>query len=108
MEADLVAQRCALFCLSRRHPEWTYAELAAHVGRSESWVNKWLARLKHVTTPDLMLFQSRSHARHTPSPSIPQPVVERMLALRDEPPDHLRRVPGPHTILALFQRDPEA
>jgi len=26
MEADLVAQRCALFCLSRRHPEWTYAE----------------------------------------------------------------------------------
>jgi hypothetical protein len=23
MEADLVAQRCALFCLSRRHPEWS-------------------------------------------------------------------------------------
>ena len=46
MEADLVAQRCALFCLSRRHPEWTYAELAAHVGRWESWVNTWVARLK--------------------------------------------------------------
>ncbi len=108
MEADLVAQRCALFWLSRRHPEWTYAELAAHVGRSESWVNKWLARLKHATTPDLTLFQSRSHARHTPSPSIPQPVVERILALRDEPPDHLRRVPGPRTLLALLHRDPEA
>jgi hypothetical protein len=34
MEADLVAQRCALFHLSRHHPEWTYAELAATVGRS--------------------------------------------------------------------------
>jgi hypothetical protein len=47
-------------------------------------------------------------ARHTPSPSIPQPVVERILALRDEPPAHLRRVPGPRTLLALLHRDPEA
>jgi hypothetical protein len=108
MEAVLVAQRAALFWLSRSHPNWTYAELAAQVGRSESWVNKWLARLKPVTIPDLSLFQSRSHARHTPPPSTPQPVVERILALRDEPPDHLRRVPGPRTILALLQRDPEA
>jgi hypothetical protein len=35
-------------------------------------------------------------------------VVERILALRDEPPDHLRRVPGPRTILAFLHRDPEA
>src|SRR5690349_11361677 len=102
MEADLVAQRCALFSLSRRHPEWTYAELAAHVGRSESWVNKWVARWKHATTSDLTLFQSRSHARHTPTPSTPQPVVERILAVRDEPPDHLRRVPGPRTRLSFL------
>jgi hypothetical protein len=34
--------------------------------------------------------------------------VERILELRDEPPDHLRRVPGPRTLLALLQRDPEA
>jgi Homeodomain-like domain len=108
MEADLVAQRCALFHLSRRHPEWTYAELAATVGRSESWVNKWLARFKQATSTDLSLFHSRSHARHTPPPSTPQPVVERILELRDDPPDHLRRVPGPRTLLALLQRDPEA
>jgi hypothetical protein len=108
MEADLVAQRCALFYLSRRHPDWTYAELAAHVGRSESWVNKWLARFKQVTTTDLSLFQSRSHARHTPPPTTSPLVVERILALRDEPPDHLRRVPGPRTILAFLHRDPEA
>jgi hypothetical protein len=35
-------------------------------------------------------------------------VVERILALRDEPPDHMRRVPGPRTLLALLHRDPEA
>ena len=73
-----------------------------------SWVKKWLARLKHATTPDLALFHSRSHARHTPPPSTPQPVVERILALRDDPPDHLRRVPGQRTILAFLHRDPEA
>src|ERR1051326_2898905 len=108
MEADLVAQRCTLFWLSRRHPEWTNAELAATVGRSESWTKKWLARFKHATIPDLTLFQSRSHARHMPPSSTAQPVVERILALRDEPPDHLRRVPGPRTRLSLLQRDPEA
>src|SRR5262249_43512536 len=52
--------------------------------------------------PDLALFPSRSHARHTPSPPTPQPVVARILALGDEPPDHLRRVPGPRTILAVL------
>jgi Homeodomain-like domain len=108
MEADLVAQRCALFYLSHRHPDWTYAELAEKVGRSESWVNKWLARFKQATAADLSLFQSRSHARHTPPPTTPPPVVDRILALRDEPPAHLRRVPGPRTILAFLQRDPEA
>jgi transposase InsO family protein len=108
MEADLVAQRAALFCLSRQHPEWTYPDLAAAVGRSESWVKKWLARLKHTTTADLMRFQSRSHARHTPSPSTPQPVVERILSIRDDPPNHLRRVPGPRTIVYFLHQDPEA
>lgn len=108
MEATWFAQRTALFCLSRAHPDWTYAELAATVGRSESWTKKWLARLKHATATDLTLFQSRSHARHTPSPSTPQPIVERILALRDDPPNHLRRVPGQRTLLYCLHRDPQA
>lgn len=108
MEADLVAQRATLFCLARQHPDWSYPTLAAAVGRSESWVKKWLARFKHATTPDLTLFQSRSHARRTPPPSTPQPVVERILSIRDEPPDHLRRVPGPRTILSFLHKDAEA
>jgi transposase InsO family protein len=108
MEADWVAQRAALFYLSRQHPDWTYPDLAAAVGRSESWVKKWLARFKQATTSDLTLFQSRSRAHHTPPPSTPQPVIERILSLRDEPPDHLRRVPGPRTILYFLLQDAEA
>jgi hypothetical protein len=64
--------------------------------------------LKQATTTDPTLYHARSHARHTPPPSTPRLVVERILALRDEPPAHLRRVPGPRTILAFLQHDPEA
>lgn len=67
MEADLVAQRYALFCLSRRHPEWTYGELAATIGHSESWGNKWLVRFKRATSTYLSLFQS------PPTPVTPHP-----------------------------------
>lgn len=108
MEAIWFARRAALHCLSQEHPEWTYAHLAATIGGSESFVKKWLARFKHATITDWTLYQSRSHARHTPPPSTPQPVIERILALRDEPPDHLRRVPGPRTILSFLHRDPDA
>lgn len=108
MEAIWFARRAALHCLAQQHPDWTHADLAAAVGASESWVKKWLARLKHAATPDPTLYHARSHARYTPPPSTPSPVVERILALRDAPPAHLRRVPGPRTILFFLQRDPEA
>ena len=44
MEALWFAQRAALRCLSRQHPDWSQEELAAEIGRSRSWVAKWLAR----------------------------------------------------------------
>src|SRR5215469_10002280 len=108
MEAIWFARRAALHCLSHQHPDWTNADLAAAVGGSESFVKKWLARLKQATTTDPMLYHARSPARHTPPPRAPRPVVERILALRDEPPAHLRRVPGPRTILAFLHHDPAA
>jgi transposase InsO family protein len=108
MHATWFARRITLHCLSQQHPDWTYAHLAAMVGSSESWVKKWLARFKHATSTDWTLYQSRSPARHTPPPTTPQPVIERILALRDEPPAHLRRVPGPRTILAFLHHDPDA
>jgi transposase InsO family protein len=108
MYATWFARRATLHCLSQQHPDWTYAHLAAMVGGSEGWVKKWLARFKHATATDWTLYQSRSHARHTPPPTTPQPVIERILAIRDEPPAHLRRVPGPRTILAFLHHDPDA
>jgi hypothetical protein len=108
MEAIWFARRAALHCLSQQHPDWSNADLAAAVGASGSFVKKWLNRLKRATTMDPTLYQARSHARHTPPPSTPRPVVARILALRDEPPNHLRRVPGPRTIVAFLHQDPEA
>ena len=63
MEAMWFARRAALHCLSREHPDWTYADLAATVGGSERFVKKWLARFKQATALDWTLYQSRSPTR---------------------------------------------
>jgi transcriptional regulator with XRE-family HTH domain len=94
--------------LSRQHPEWSQEELAAAVGRSRSWVAKWLARFKEAAPDDLAVLHARSRARHTPPSSTPQALVERILAIREDPPDHLRRVPGPKAILYYLPRDEQA
>jgi hypothetical protein len=108
MEAEWFAQRAALRCLSRQHPTWTQEDFAATLGRSRSWVAKWLARLKEAAPDDLAVLHARSRARHTPPPATPKAVVERILSIRDEPPEHLRRVPGPKAILYYLPRDREA
>ncbi len=108
MESEWFAQRAALRCLARQHPEWTQIELAATVGRSRSWVVKWLIRFKDAAPDDLAVLHARSRARHTPPPSTHKAVVERILSIRDEPPEQLRRVPGPKAILYYLPRDSEA
>jgi len=108
MEAEWIAQRATLRWQARQHPEWTQEALAASVGRSRSWVVKWLARLKDTALDDLAVLHSRSRARHTPPLSTPKAVVERILAIRDEPPEHLHRVPGPQAILYYLPRDEQA
>lgn len=108
MEAEWFAERAMLRWLVRHHPDWTQAELASAVGRSRSWVVKWLPRLKDTAPDNLSVLHSRSRARHTPPPSTPQAVVERILAIRDEPAEHLQRVPGPKAILYYLPRDEQA
>jgi len=105
-EAHWIAERAALRCLACHHPDWTQEELATCLGRSCSWVKKWLGRLDQAPPDDLSVLQSRSRARHTPPPAMPAALVERILAIRDEPPEHLTRVPGPRTILYYLPRDP--
>jgi hypothetical protein len=71
MEAEWFAQRAALRCLARQHPTWTQEAFAATLGRSRSWVAKWLTRFKEATPDDLAILHARSRARHTPPPSTP-------------------------------------
>lgn len=108
MEAEWIADRAALRWLVHHHPDWTQAELASAVGRSRSWVVKWLPRLNGTASDDLAVLLSHSRARRTPPPSTPNAVVERILAIRDEPPEHLKRVPGPKAILYYLPRDSAA
>ncbi len=52
MEAQWIADRAALRCLSRQHPQWTHTQLATCLGRSVSWVKKWLRRLREAPADD--------------------------------------------------------
>jgi hypothetical protein len=107
-EADLVAKRAALRWLVQQHPEWTQQDLADMLAMSCSWVSKWLRRLRQADPTDVLALHSRSRARLTPPFSIAsQPaVVQRILEIREAPPENLRRVPGPEAILYFVHRDP--
>src|SRR5579871_348633 len=107
MEAEWVSQRATLRCLRQEHPEWTQRQLAQNVGRSLSWVKKWLARLAQAPPDDLTVLFSRSRARKTPNTPFHPRVIERLLEMREQPPESLQRVPGPKALLYYLPRDPE-
>ena len=98
-EAPLVADRAHLRKLLRTHPTWPYQEYADQIGRSYAWVKKWIKRLRTAPPDDDSVLWSRSSARKRPSPSFDPAVIERILALRDDPPERLQRTPGPKAIL---------
>jgi hypothetical protein len=76
---------------------------------SRSWVSKWFQRLRQADPTDVAALHSHSRARHTPSVSIASQaaVVQRILEMRESPPENLQRVPGPEAILYYLHRDPE-
>jgi transposase InsO family protein len=107
MEAAWVADRTALQTLLREHPDWHLSELAEAVNRSLGWVKKWVKRFRAADPNDTTVVQSRSRARKRPPLRVAPVVVERILALRDDPPANLGRIPGPKAILYYLQRDEE-
>ncbi|HEY0737740.1 MAG TPA: helix-turn-helix domain-containing protein [Herpetosiphonaceae bacterium] len=105
MEEQWTADRAALRALLRTHPAWTLPQLAEHVGRSVSWVKKWRQRFHAAPPDDPPVVWSRSRARYPP-PVKPHPfVIERLLALRDELPATLHRIPGPRTLQYYLAQD---
>ena len=96
MEVVYYATRANLRRLMGLHPEWTQQQYATAVGMSVGWVKKWKKRLLEAEPEDEQVLHSRSRARkHAPERSS-QAVAERILQMRDEPPEGLRRTPGRH------------
>jgi transposase InsO family protein len=69
------------------------------------WVKKWKKRLQEAEPEDEQVLHSRSRARiHAPA-RLSQTVVARLIQRRDEPPEGLRRTPGPKALLDDLPRD---
>lgn len=107
MEADYYAARANLRRLLNQFPTWTRQQYAQAVGMSLGWVKKWSHRLRAAPPEDEVVLQGHSRARTHPSQRISQRVVERLLELRDHPPEGLGRTPGPKALLYYLPRDAE-
>jgi hypothetical protein len=93
--------RANLSSLWQQHPDWSHTQLAATLGCSKSWVEKWLKRFQEELArgwPLEQILQGHSRARRTPVPKVHPLVVEQILSIRDQPPEGLRRVPGQDAI----------
>ncbi len=102
-----IADRAMLQRLLPLHPEWTQQELADWIGRSKGWVKKWVKRLREAPAGDTRVLLGKPLGRTTPYPQTDPQVEERILAIRDAPPENLQRTPGPRAILYYLPRDPE-
>ena len=105
MEALWVGQRAHLRYLLQQHPDWTGQQLADAVGCSRSMVYKWRGRFAEAASDDTTILFSRSRAPHHHPPRIDEEVKERVQEIRLDPPEGLRRTPGPVAILYYLQRD---
>jgi transposase InsO family protein len=98
MEEQWQVDRARLWRLQQEHPDWTHAQYSQAVGRCVSWVKKWRTRFKTVDPGDEARFKSHSRRpKNTGSPIKPA-VIDRILAIRDQPPEGLKRIPGPVAI----------
>jgi hypothetical protein len=110
MALSYYADRVNLYQVMQQHPGWSSAELAHVLKRSRSWVSKWRQRF-HAAPADLValqkICQGESHAPKHPPVRVDPVVEEQILAIRDQPPEGLRRTPGPKAIQYFLARDPQ-
>jgi len=105
-ETQRQADRANLRYSHQVHPEWTKAQLAQAMGRSIHWVKKWLKIFKKAPTEDKAVVQSLPRTRKQPLPPPNPLIVARILLFRHNPPDNLKRTPGPKALLYYLDRDP--
>jgi transposase InsO family protein len=109
MMLSYYAARANLWYLWHLHPDWTQAQFAAALEASKEWVKKWLKRFREAQATGESLehvLPGHSRARTHPPVKTHPFVVEQVLAIRDQPPEGLRRVPGQEAIHYYLQRDP--
>jgi hypothetical protein len=99
MEEQLVADRAHLRRLLHAHPDWPYQEYADQIGRPRDWVKRWVKRLQEAPADEESVLWNRSSARKQLPPPLHPDVIDRVLEIRDHPPEHLQRTPGPKAIL---------
>jgi hypothetical protein len=105
MEAVYYAARGNLRRLLQLHPSWSRTQLALATGMSLGWVDKWKKRLLAASPDDEHVLHGLSRAPHHPPARLASQVVNRLLELRDEPPEGLGRTPGPKALLYYLPRD---
>jgi transposase InsO family protein len=103
MNAQWLVDRRRLRSLLKLRPDWSIQDFADALGRSRAWVKKWRKRLLQAAPDDDAVLQSQPCARHTPPPRLAQVVIDRILDIRDHPPQGLNRIPGPKAILYYLQ-----
>jgi hypothetical protein len=105
MEAVYYAARANLRRMLGLQPHWTQQQYAEAVGMSAGWVKKWKKRLREAEPSDEQVLHARSRVRKQPPERISELVRERIVQLRDEPPEGLRRTPGPRALLYYLPRE---
>ena len=106
MEEQWHADRCQLRDLLRVHPDWSARQVAEATGGSLGWAKTWRRRLRVAGLDDEAVVWGQSRARTHAPPAISAAVIDHILAIRDDPPGLLQRVPGPKAILYYLHRDP--
>lgn len=106
LKEQLVADRARMRRLLKEQPDWSYRQLSEATQRSISWVKDWKKRLKVAPPQDEVVLWGKTPRPHTPPPPPPPLLLERLLELRNNPPQDLKRVPGPKTLSYFLQRDP--
>ncbi len=107
MEEEWIVDRGKLREVWFEHPEWSRQKMANEMERSKSWVKKWLHRIRSAPLEDQMVLLGKSHIRNHPPTSLDPKIEEKILEIRDHPPQQLGRIPGPLAILYYLQKDTE-
>jgi len=105
MEAVYYAARANLRRLLILHPNWRRGQLAQATGMSKSWIDKWKKRLVSAPLDDEQVLHGLSRAPHHPPQRLDPVVIDRLLEIRDDPPEGLGRTPGPKALLYYLNRD---